>query len=185
MLKTALLLVPLASIACGKDKAASEQAPPAPTTPAAPAPAASAAPAAAAPVDPFAMGSCEYTIDGGEPLKGGGGISNVMSIHWMAANQPGRSIAGPLLINCGPAGKQLNLSADDTSIAMAPKKYEIGTGKAFSVMGPGLAAAKGEIDISAWDKAHVTGTFTIEGDGKKVAGKFDIKCPQPGNGICE
>lgn len=130
------------------------------------------------------MGSCEYSVDGGETFKGGGGISNVMSIHWMAPDQKGRSLAVPLLINCGPSGKQLNISSSD-DVAMGPKKHPIGAGKAFTVMGPDLMGGEGTIDITAWDAAHVAGTFEISAKGKTYKGAFDIKCPQPGNGICQ
>lgn len=176
----------LALVACGNSKDKPAPAPaPTPTTQAA-APVAPPPTPPAAPADPFAMGSCEYTIDGGEAQKGGGGISNVMSAHWMAANQRGRSLAGSLLINCGPTGKQLNISSngDESAVPMGPKKYSIGTNKAFGVIGPDIMGGEGSIDITAWDKAHVAGTFEIVGGGKTYKGVFDVKCPQPGNGIC-
>jgi hypothetical protein len=182
----AFATIAVALAACGKGK---DKAEPAPAPAPAPAPTAPVTPSTppAPPPDPFAMGSCEYTVDGGETHKGGGGISNVMSIHWMAADQKGRSIAVPLLINCGPTGKQLNISSDgDTAVVpMGPKKYPFGAGKAFTVMGRDFMNGDGSIDITAWDTTHVAGTFEISAKGKIYKGVFDIKCPQPGNGVCQ
>lgn len=182
--------------ACGKSKdtdkgTASEPAPP-PTADKPPAPPPSpSAPPPTAPADPYAQGYCEYTIDGGAPNKGGGGLNNVLSVHWMAADQKGRSLATPLLINCGKGG-QINLMshADSTAAAIpfGPKKYAIGkTNKLdeFAVLGPNFMGGMGELDVTAWDRAHIAGTFQFEAQGKKYAGKFDIKCPFPGNGICQ
>ena len=145
----------------------------------------------AAPVDAFAMGSCEYKIDGAEGSKGGGGMNNVGSLHWMPENQPGRSLGSALIINCGASGKQLNLSpTGDSTVAdvpMKPGKYAITTtGKKgdFTVIGPGFMGGAGELDVTAWDTSHVAGTFTVESGGKKYEGSFDLKCPTPGNGIC-
>ena len=189
------IAVAVCAIGCGKKK---DKAPvqPSPTagTPASgePTPSASASPTpTAAPVDPFAMGWCEYEIDGAEGSKGGGGMNNVGSLHWMPENQPGRSLGTALIINCGASGKQLNLSpAMNTTldqVAMKPGKYAI---KAvaqpgdFTVIGPGWMGGTGEIEITAWDTSHVAGTFTVENGGKKYEGSFDLKCPTPGNGIC-
>lgn len=142
--------------------------------------------------DPSAEDFCEYTVDGGPPNRGGGGVANVMSIHWMAPTQPGRSIATPLLINCGPAGAQLNFDtvgnskAEDVPMKPAtlkiekkPKKGNLGVRKA------GFFTAEGSVTLTAWDTRHVAGTFSFTAsDGKKYAGKFSLKCPYPGNGVC-
>jgi len=182
----ALVTLAVGLVACGKGK---DKAEPAPTPPApAPAPAPVAPTTSPAPPpDPFARGSCEYTVDGGETRKGGGGISNVMSTHWMPPRQPGRSIAVPLLINCGPAGNQLSISTDGdtTAVPMGPKKYPIGAGKDFTAMGLDFMSGDGSLDITAWDTTHVAGTFEISAKGKTYKGAFDFKCPQPGNGVCQ
>ena len=185
------------AIGCGKKK---DQAPvqPSPTagTPASGSPTPSASAGAsptpsAAPVDPFAMGWCEYKVDGGEALKGGGGMNNVGSLHWMPENQPGRSLGNALIINCGPSGKQVNLSATgDTTVAdvpMKPGKYAITTtGKKgdFTAIGADFMGGTGTLDITAWDTSHVAGSFTITSGLRKFEGSFDLKCPSPGNGIC-
>ncbi|MBP6843391.1 MAG: hypothetical protein KA201_06595 [Kofleriaceae bacterium] len=184
--------------ACGKggDKPAAggtgapSAATPTPTAPAAPPPSAPAAPPPAA-VDPYAQGFCEYTIDGGAPNKGGGGMNNVLSLHWFAPDQQGRGLASTLLINCG-TGAQVNLmsSSDATpaDVPMAPKKYPITKGNkagAFSVMGPDFMGGEGELDITAWDTSHVAGTFGFAAGGKQYSARFDIKCPFPSNGVCK
>jgi len=188
------LVLTVSLAACGKEKSnetpakasgSPPQMQPAPTP--APAPAPTPAPTPAPEADPYAMGFCEYTVEAGPPNKGGGGLNNVMSLHWMAANQQGRSLAVPLLINCG-SGKQLNISSegDVTDIPMAPKKYPIGSDKgSFVVQGPDAWGAKGELEITAWDASHVAGTFQFAAGDKKFTGNFDIKCPQPGNGVCK
>lgn len=130
------------------------------------------------------LGFCEYTVDGGAPNRGGGGISNVQSIHFMIESQ--RGMGGQLLINCG-AKDQISISAPPKTvpIEMGPKKHAIKNGGTdFSVLGPNFMGGTGEIDITAWDKAHVAGSFKFEAKGKQYAGTFDLKCPQPGNGVC-
>ncbi|MBL8921346.1 MAG: hypothetical protein JNJ54_20975 [Myxococcaceae bacterium] len=135
---------------------------------------------------------CEYTVEGEATNRGSGGPSNVMSLHWMGPTQVGRSIATPLLINCG-AGAQLNIdtvgrsSVDD--VKMAPGRYAIDTKKpkkgAFGVRGSGFFSAEGELVISAWDTAHVAGTFSFKTNtGKRYTGAFDLRCPYAGNGVC-
>lgn len=135
---------------------------------------------------------CEYTAEGEPTNRGPGGLSNVMSLHWMAPNQAGRSIATPLLINCG-TGAMLNFdtvgksSIDD--VKMAPGRYAIDTKKpkkgAFGVRGSGFFSAEGELIISAWDTAHVAGTFSFKTNtGKRYTGRFDLRCPYAGNGVC-
>lgn len=135
-------------------------------------------------------GFCEYTVDGAAPNRGAGGVANVMSLHWMAPTQKGRSIATPLLINCG-TGAQLNFdTAGDSSLTdvpMAAKKYPISTkGKngTFTARSKDFLGAEGELTISAWDTAHVAGSFSFKANGKTYAGRFDLKCPYPGNGVC-
>jgi hypothetical protein len=115
-----------------------------------------------------------------------------MSTHWMAANQQGRSLAGPLLINCGKS-PQLSLSAasdaKETDVPMAPKTYPIDTTNkpgTFTAMGADFTGAEsGELAITAWDKKHLAGTFKLVAKGKTYAGSFDLKCPYGGNGVCE
>lgn len=140
------------------------------------------------PTDDF----CEYSVDGGAPQRGTGGISNVMSIHWMGPKQPGRSIATPLLINCGPAGAQLNFdtvgNSTETDIPRKPGTFKMGfkhRKATFGVRGNGFMAGDGELTISTWDAHHVVGTFTFTANGKKYAGKFDLKCPYGSNGVCQ
>ncbi len=166
--------------ASGPTKAASSDGPPAAATgPAAP-------PSPVAPVDSFALGFCEYTVEGGEPNKGGGGIANVQSIHWMAPEQPSRSSAGKLQINCGKSA-QINLywHNDDDELPMAPGKYPIdktgGRGTLSAISTLGALTEPGEIDISAWDRSHLAGTFVMkvnkDGAPRSVAGSFDLRCP--------
>jgi hypothetical protein len=187
------LSIALLLAACGKDAAKKNEPAPKPADPPASAPAAPATqptPPAAAP-DPDALGFCEYTIDGANPNRGGGGLMNVGSLYWIPVGQKGRSIAGPLLINCGK-GKQLNISAAGSAEADYPqtaKKYMFDPSNkngTFTVMGPDFMSAKdGELEITAWDNVHVAGSFKFNAGGKAYAGTFDLKCPQPGNGICE
>lgn len=136
-------------------------------------------------------GFCEYTVDGAAPQRGGGGPANIMSIHWMDATQPGRQVATPLLINCGPAGAQLNFDTVGKStpddVRLGPAKYPVG-GKpkagAFGVRGRDFfGSGEGELVISAWDTKHVAGSFTFTAKGKRYAGRFDLKCPYK-NRIC-
>lgn len=44
---------------------------------------------------------------------------------------------------------------------------------------------EGELDVTAFDAAHVAGTFAFTAGGKRYAGTFDLKCPQQGNGVCK
>ncbi len=152
----------------------------------APSPAAPPTTRPVAPVDPFAQGFCEYTVEGGEPNKGGGGIANVQSTHWMPPEQPGRSSAGKLLINCGKSA-QINIywHNDDDELPMAPGKYPIdktGAKGTLSTISPlGALAEPGEIDITAWDRSHLAGTFAMkvnkDGAPRSVVGRFDLRCP--------
>jgi hypothetical protein len=187
-----LLSIALLVAACGKDAAKKNEPPPAPTpTPTPAAPAAAPTPPSAAP-DPEASGFCEYTIDGANPNRGNGGLMNVQSLYWIPADQKGRGLASHLLINCGK-GKQLNImsagKAADTDYPQGAKKYAIDSSNkpgAIAVMGPDFMSAKdGELDVTAWDKTHVAGSFKFTAGGKAYAGTFDLKCPQPGNGACE
>ena len=200
----ALASLVLTVAACGQDKpapsaATGQPAAPPATAPPAPAPPATAPPATMPPAtapatapspDSYAQGFCEYAVDGGAPNKGGGGMNNVLTLHWLAADQKGRDLASPLLINCG-AGKQVNLlSSSATALAdvpMAPRKYPIvraNQAGAFTVLGADFMGGEGELDVTAWDAAHVAGTFAFAANGKQYVGKFDLKCPFPSNGVC-
>ncbi len=159
-------------------------------------PAANGTPAAsepaAAPSDPFAQGFCEYTIEGGAANKGGGGLSNVQSSHWMMAGASGRSMAGKLLINCGDKDKiTIQHHNFDEELAMAAGKYPIdktGAAGTMSIIGPFPLAEAGELDITAWDTSHMAGTFsfsvTKDGASKKVTGSFDLRCPYAASDVC-
>lgn len=185
-MRLSLLAVSLLFSACSKDSSPpSSGAPPAPSGSAA-----APAPAPAAPArDP---GFCEYAVDGGAPNRGRGGLTNVQSLHWMTTDQPGRSLASWLLVNCG-TGKQLNLSssgrATAESVPRGPKRYAIGSSDApdtFNVMGPDFASAKsGSLEITAWDGRHVAGAFDFVAGDHAYKGTFDLACPTPGNGPCE
>lgn len=149
-----------------------------------------AAPASVA--SPEALGFCEYTVEGGEPNRGGGGRNNVASMHWMTADQPGRSVVGQLLLNCGKA-PQVSLSPHNLEdpVPMAPGKYTIdktGAKGTFSLIGGGALAEPGEIDITAWDASHVAGTFRFkaerEGGVKQITGRFDLRCPYGTTAAC-
>lgn len=142
--------------------------------------------------EPAADDFCEYTVDGAAPSRGAGGINNVMSIHWMGPQQPGRSIATPLLINCGAPGAQLNFdtvgSAKPEDIPMRAGTFKMGFKHrkgTFGVRGAGFISGEGELVIATWDTSHVAGSFTFTAGGKKYAGKFRLKCPYSGNGVCQ
>lgn len=189
MMRTVLFTVAVLLTACksdpGKPTGEPTAAPPGAAPPAAaPAPEAPPAP----PADPFAGGFCEYSIDGGEVLKGGGGLNNVQSRHWLTDEQ-GKKLAAPLLINCGPAGKQVNIITNDATLTLGAGKFKItkiGDGpKEFAVLAADFLSGVGEIELTAFDDQHVAGTFSFTGAGKVHAGKFDLKCPFPGNGLCK
>ena len=178
-----IVLLSIALVGCAKGTDGKDPPNPSPTpevtaTPATPEPAA-AAPA----VD---TGFCEYTVDDGPPNRGGGGVRNVQSQHWMP--EQGRALASALLINCG-AGEQLSLSANGPSIALGPATYKVvRTGEdqaAFGVIGPDFMGGEGELVLSAFDDAHVAGSFDFKAGGKRYKGTFDLKCPQPGSGACK
>lgn len=164
----------LGTFACGKTSKPGEGGEPAASS-------SSSTPASAPSADDF----CEYTVDGGAPDRGGGGFDNVQSIFWMRESQ--RGMGTQLLINCG-ARAQVSLSSPPKAIPieMGAKKFAISTGGGgdFSVLGPGFTGGTGELDLTAWDTTHIAGTFSFEAKGKQYAGSFDLKCPQPGNGVC-
>lgn len=152
-----------------------------------------ATPAPAADVDPFAQGFCEYTIEGSPPNKGRGGLNNIQTTHWMTADQPGRSMAGKLLINCG-ADKQISIMwhNDTDDLPMAPGKHPIdktGAKGTMSIIAAiGDLVEPGQLDITAWDASHIAGTFTMkirhEGTPKTVTGKLDLRCPYGKTAAC-
>lgn len=179
MVRIAWIVLVLAGCSQGGDGKASPAE--VPSKAAASTPSVPAAPVTAPAAD---TGFCEYTVDGGEANRGGGGIMNVQSKHWM---KDGKSYAAALLINCG-SGKQINLSANGESMLLGPATYKIvRTGEdktAFSVLGPDFMGGDGEIVLTAFDASHVAGSFNFESGGKRYKGTFDLKCPQPGNGVC-
>lgn len=143
----------------------------APSTPAPPAPAPSP------PADPFANGFCEYTLDGGAPNKGGGGVMNVQSSHWM--DDKYKHLAVPLLVNCGSSDKITIAAVDPLPRATGTFKLDT-TNKpgTFGALGKDFLGANGEVAITAFDSSHVAGSFRFATkQGKKYEGRFDIKCP--------
>lgn len=159
------------------------------SAPVSPTPAGSPAGSVAAPpVDPFAQGFCAYTVGSEPENKGGGGANNVQSTHWMAPDQPGRSIAGKLLINCGKGAQvTIQLHNDDDDLPMAPGKYPIdktGAKGTFSVIAPLALVEPGELDITAWDRSHIAGTFRFKADKGPLTGTFDLRCPYGATPTC-
>jgi hypothetical protein len=144
--------------------------------------------------DPFAQGFCEYSVDGGEANKGGGGIMNFQSSLWMTADQPGRSIAGKFLLNCGKTDQiSISLHNDDDELPQAAAKYPIdktgAKGTMSIITGVGELSEPGELEITAWDKAHIAGKFAMklnkDGATKAITGSFDLDCPYAKSDLCE
>jgi len=172
----ALIFASLLVIACGGTKDA-----PAPASTPTPTPAPAPTPAP----DPFASGFCEVTIEGEEPRKTPGGVSNISTMHW--AGPMTKNPSWPLLVNCGTLS--LSGEGDAGTFPMKPAKYPIlkmgqeGTAYAL-VMARPLIVEGGELDIQSWDMFGIKGRFEIK--GKKnfddttlvtVKGVFDFKCP--------
>lgn len=117
----------------------------------------------------------------------------MQTIHWMQANQPGRSMAGKLLINCG-TGQQISIMwhNDDDDLPMAPGKHPIdktgAKGTMSMISGVGNLVEPGQLDITAWDASHLAGTFTMkldhQGIPKAVTGTFDLRCPYGKSDVC-
>ncbi len=184
-----IALISLVLVSCGQGAESKDppaNAGPAPATPTATPAATPAAPEPVAPAPPAAdTGFCEYTVDGGAPNRGGGGIMNVQSKHWIS--DKGKDFASALLINCG-SGKQINIGHGGEVLPLGPATYKIvrmvEDKAAFGVIGPDFLSGEGELVLTAFDTAHVAGSFDFKAGGKSYKGTFDLKCPQPGNGIC-
>lgn len=163
---------------------------------------ATSAPMPTTPADPFAMGYCELKqTKGGAATtqKTGGGIMSVGSKHWMPAALKASGagkLAEVLLINCGKAPLvSLVPSAKGTeqTIPMTPGTYGIKPSMSagptdFTPLVGGNPTKPGKLVLTAFSTAEVAGTFDFEttqdGTPVRFEGKFQFKCPQPGNGIC-
>lgn len=153
-----------------------------------------------APSDPYALGFCEVktTRDGVTTTqRTGGGVMNVTSTYWMRPEEVERArrlkLAQVLLLNCGQkplVSLSQSTSSTESQIPMRPGRYPIvesRDAKPGSFV-PQLLGARlkgpGEIVISAWDASGIKGSFTYSTTTEAHQATFDLRCPQPGNGMC-
>lgn len=130
--------------------------------------------------DPFALGTCELSVDGAPAKKYPGGGSNIASRHWAVG--PQRSRVEILLLNCG----RVDLSTATNSegdYPMRPGKFAIraSSDKPGEFVSSTIPGAKGELKIDAWDKSSIKGSFELtgnpDGHSTRYQGTFQYKCP--------
>ena len=85
---------------------------------------------------------------------------------------------------------QINLLAQGgaKAVPLGAKRYAIARANqpgTFAVLGPDFMGGEGELDVTAWDKTHVAGTFQFSAKGRTYKGRFDLKCPYASYGGCK